>query len=318
MNRQHISKKFTGNRILIFSALAFLLLTMISCEKEKLIIGTWQRELFGEGALYIERYKFSDDDGEKTMEFSVIPTESHYMGYFVKGEWDILLDYSIKFYYDTGTLKILHPGMGSSLEELANLAQYKARVLSALISRNNENTGVGIKLVFDGDDIMTLRFKNGELSYHRVGRKHKDNIEDYEEDGEEDYEDDGEDDSDERYDYEASSSYKQYDATDEVSYALTGKINGKYPVEVELTAIGEEIQWARYRYTKTGSGDWIYLEISKDNLGRAVMYENINGKTYGCISARLSIDGNTATLRGWHENFERNTEMIFFAEGYRN
>ena len=305
MRKTYTPNKFFKNKIIVFLALTLSLLTLNSCGKEKRIIGSWQRESVQDGAVFIECYKFSDD-GEKIVEYSLIPTDSRHVGYYVKGNWEIFLGFKLRLFYDTATVKLLHFGFGSSLEELAYLAKYKNYVKSNLVSQNDEMKSTGLKLNFEGDDEMILGTQQRDMIYFRIGEGHKD-AEEYDE---EDFEEDT--------GYENASQYEGYDTSGEESYTLTGEIGGKYPIEIELTAVDEEITWARYRYTKTGSGDWIDLEIDKDEMGRFLMYEYTNSKAVGYLEVRFTVSGNSAELRGWHKNLIKDAELSFYADGYRD
>lgn len=107
------------------------------------------------------------------------------------------------------------------------------------------------------------------------------------------------------------------DAPDEASYTLYGKIDGKYPIEMEITAIEDNIVLAGYRYTQTGSGEWIDLEIEKDDMGRTRMYESLNGERTGCLEGRLSTNGNYIEFSGWHKNLKTGKELLLYADNKR-
>lgn len=111
----------------------------------------------------------------------------------------------------------------------------------------------------------------------------------------------------------SSNSAQEGDEACETAFTLQGKI-GDYPIEMELTTYEGTIIDARYRYLKTGSGEWINLEIDKDDLGRTLMYESLNGKKVGCLEGRLSVTGNTAEFRGWHKNMSTGKELPLYAE----
>ncbi|MCH5245052.1 MAG: hypothetical protein J1E84_01210 [Muribaculaceae bacterium] len=119
------------------------------------------------------------------------------------------------------------------------------------------------------------------------------------------------------------STYYDEDEGDELSdvidtYYLSGKIDGKYPIEMEMRVVNNyRVTWARYRYTKTGSGAWIDLDIDTDDFGRTLMYESLNGERVGRIEARLTCTGNSAELEGWHKNFKTGKELVFYADGVR-
>lgn len=119
------------------------------------------------------------------------------------------------------------------------------------------------------------------------------------------------------------STYYDEDEGDELSdvintYYLSGKIGGKYPIEMELRVVNNyRVTWARYRYTKTGSGAWIDLEIDVNELGQTLMYESLNGKRVGCLETRLTCTENTAEIEGWHKNFEIGNDLTFYANGVK-
>ena len=117
----------------------------------------------------------------------------------------------------------------------------------------------------------------------------------------------------ESFDNESSDYAEVGDEASDVSYTLRGKI-GDYPIEMEVTAFEENIADARYRYLQTGSGEWIELEIDKDNLGRIIMYESLDGKKVGSFEGRFSVNGDKALYEGWHKNFDRNKELTFYVE----
>lgn len=118
----------------------------------------------------------------------------------------------------------------------------------------------------------------------------------------------------ESVDYTSSIPDSEGDAPSEETYILNGKI-GNYPIEMELTAFEGNINWARYRYTETGSGEWIDLDIESDDMGRTLMYESLNGERVGCLEGRLSIHGNSVDFSGWHKNFKTGKEITLYAEG---
>lgn len=102
------------------------------------------------------------------------------------------------------------------------------------------------------------------------------------------------------------------------TYSLNGMIGGKYPFEMEISVLEMDlVKNARYRYTKTGSGSWIDLEIDVDELGQTIMYEKINGKRVGRFEARLTCTENTAEIKGWHKNFEIGNDLTFYANGVK-
>lgn len=110
-----------------------------------------------------------------------------------------------------------------------------------------------------------------------------------------------------------SGSAQEGDEASETKYTLQGKI-GDYPIEMELTAYEENIIDARYRYLRTGSGEWIDLEIERDDLGRTFMYEIVDGERVGRFDGRFMISDNEALLEGWHKNFKRDQELTFYVE----
>lgn len=122
------------------------------------------------------------------------------------------------------------------------------------------------------------------------------------------------------------STYYDYDEDegDELSdvintYSLSGKIGGKYPIEMEITVVSNyRVTRARYRYTKTGSGAWIDLDIDTNDFGQTLMYESLNGQRVGCLEARLTCTGNSAELSGWHKNLKTGKELVLYAEGTMN
>lgn len=97
----------------------------------------------------------------------------------------------------------------------------------------------------------------------------------------------------------------------EDSYTLRGKI-GDYPIEMELSAFEENIIDARYRYLKTGSGEWINLEIERDDLGRTIMYESLDGKRVGRFQGRFTVSDNEALYEGWHTNLVKDKDLTFY------
>lgn len=111
----------------------------------------------------------------------------------------------------------------------------------------------------------------------------------------------------------SSSSTQEGDVASERSYTLRGKI-GDYPVEMELTAKEENIIDARYRYLRTGSGEWINLEIDRDDLGHTLMYESLDGNRVGCLEGRFTVSDYEAMFEGWHKNYVKDKELSFYLE----
>lgn len=106
------------------------------------------------------------------------------------------------------------------------------------------------------------------------------------------------------------------DAPDEERYYLSGKVDGKYPVEIEVTAIEGQVNWARCRYTSTGSGEWINMEVDTDDMGRTLLYEvAANGDKAGCFTGRFSVTGSILEYEGWHKNFKTGKERTFALNG---
>lgn len=119
-------------------------------------------------------------------------------------------------------------------------------------------------------------------------------------------------------DYQVGASTEEGDMASKEAYTLYGEIGGKYPIELELTTVDKDIVEARYRYLKTGSGEWIDLEIYRDELRRTFMYESLSGENVGCLEGSLSINGDTAEFRGWHTNLKTGKELPIYAEGRIN
>lgn len=117
--------------------------------------------------------------------------------------------------------------------------------------------------------------------------------------------------------------YDAEDGGDELSdfvdtYYLSGKIGGKYPIEMEIAVVNNYMAtWARYRYTN-GSGAWIDLELDTDEFGRTIMYESLNGERVARIETRLTCTENSIELRGWHTNLKTGKELVLYADGVRN
>ena len=105
-----------------------------------------------------------------------------------------------------------------------------------------------------------------------------------------------------------------YISQDVEKYTLHGKIDAKYPIEMLMLIEENEVIEAVYRYLKTGSGDWIQLEISKNNLGQTIMTEIINGEENGEFEGRIVFEKNKIEYKGWFTNFKSGKNYIFYVE----
>lgn len=100
-----------------------------------------------------------------------------------------------------------------------------------------------------------------------------------------------------------------------VPYTLTGSI-GEYPVEMVLEFVnGDVVNSAKYRYTASGSGDWIDLE--PDYYKGYYLFEEYNhGKSTGSWAGPLDVTGNTITYEGTFTN-AKGKQLSFRLSGFR-
>lgn len=103
------------------------------------------------------------------------------------------------------------------------------------------------------------------------------------------------------------------DEASDISYTLRGEI-GYNPVEMEVTAFEENINYARYRYLRSGSGKWIDLEIDRDDLGRTIMYESLDGRRVGQFDGRFTVSDDEVNFKGWYKNYGEDKESTFYLE----
>lgn len=94
------------------------------------------------------------------------------------------------------------------------------------------------------------------------------------------------------------------------TYSLSGSIGGKYPIEMEITVTANDEVYGRYRYTKTGSGDWLILSGAQGLGNTIMMYEtNEKGETTGYFEGQLegnSYIGMFTNYKGKQFSFELN------------
>ena len=103
------------------------------------------------------------------------------------------------------------------------------------------------------------------------------------------------------------------DEASDMSYTLRGEIEDN-PVEMEVTAFEENINYARYRYLRSGSGKWIDLEIDRDDLGRTIMYESLDGRRVGQFHGRFTVSDDEVNFKGWYKNYVEDKESTFYLE----
>lgn len=93
-----------------------------------------------------------------------------------------------------------------------------------------------------------------------------------------------------------NSQHKQDNKFEDIKI-LKGEI-GSYPIEMEITfTSNESISNARYKYTKTGSGSWIDLNIDSDE-DMIIMKEYFEGKPNGYFKGNFYQNGSELSYSG--------------------
>jgi hypothetical protein len=107
------------------------------------------------------------------------------------------------------------------------------------------------------------------------------------------------------------------DNTDQVATTESRKIClisgtvGQYPIEMQLTIEGNGNVSGRYRYTKTGSQDWIDLKGNEQDNGQTIeIYEEYNGNVTGTWNIIGVYSNGKANLIGTMSTPKREFDVI--------
>lgn len=214
------------------------------------------------------------------------------------GEWEIEYDddleaYFFNQYYD-GNHNIQNLNMNEDWFKRFDTDLRLTRRGDAYDAIEDDDTLYGIEIIDCNKDLFLVKdLETGTVYRYEPVRKSVDRIE--------------------SVNSVSSGSAPEGDEASETAYTLQGQI-GDYPIEMELWAFEENIIDARYRYLRTGSGEWIDLEIDRDDLGRTIMYESLDGERVGRFEGRFTVSGHGAQFEGWHKNFKRDKELTFHVE----
>jgi hypothetical protein len=107
------------------------------------------------------------------------------------------------------------------------------------------------------------------------------------------------------------------DNTDQVAKTESRKIClisgtvGQYPIEMQLTIESNGNVSGRYRYTKTGSQDWIDLKGNEQDNGQTIeIYEEYNGNVTGTWNIIGVYSNGKANLIGTMSTPKREFDVI--------
>ncbi|MDE5688087.1 MAG: hypothetical protein K2I18_05610 [Paramuribaculum sp.] len=258
-----------GDLLPFTSALMVAILILFSScthENEEKIPGEWVCHVTDGDIKTIHYFEFSK--GKKRNQFveKVIPVSYNTIGLEVRGTWRIDFAGDLYLKYNLESLTDLTYGYAADFEVSTYLA---ARKLEMAIMNREDGY---YELTFSGDDIMTIHSATDNETFHRKFSSSNSKS------------------SSKRSTKSKTieSSSNDYTDANTVSTSsgsemvrMTGKVGGKYPIEMELDLSDWDNVTGRYRYTSSGSGAWLTL---KGNLseGYLKMTEyNTNGEQCG-------------------------------------
>ena len=107
--------------------------------------------------------------------------------------------------------------------------------------------------------------------------------------------------------------YEEGDAQTEFTYKMEGMV-GQYPLEMELDVYEDMIIGGRERYTQTGSGEWIELNVEQDDItGLTIISEGLPGQGGGVFIGQPTFNqnGRQMIFEGGFEGANGNTMSVY-------